>query len=277
MNEFGEELVGDAIRTHNVPEGGYDRWWVVWDGTAGWEVVSPILADLEGFEAIERACRVLKPVVARHRLRHNYRTGTHVHLGWESVDNLDVIRRGIRLARKWEPLAANLVSPSRICTFDGLDAETGAYTYLEEPNEYCLPVSRVFPRAILKPRAKRRLLATLQDTESRYATVNFTRTLGADSSTVEVRMLNGTLDARKIASWISLWQQILFSASTRDEPVGDVDDCELLWRSPYLEAEAMSDLPAFGDEHRPRFTEWVCQREEQVDRLWDDLLTRDAA
>ena len=89
-------------------------------------------------------------------------------------------------------------------------------------------------------------------------------------------MLNGTLDARCVASWISLWQQILFSASTRDEPVGDVDDIELLWRSPYLEAEAMSDLPAFGDEHRPRYGVGVSARGAGGPPLGRPL-TRDAA
>ncbi len=271
VEEFGSDLVGGVFEGHQLPDSSFDKWWVHWDSTAGWEVTTPILSGREGFETLHAACEVLGRVKDELGLHLNHRTGTHVHFGWAPVDDLEMIRRGILLARAWEPTAANLVAPSRVHEYVGWDNELGRNVYdFDEPNVYCEPISKVFPKRILEHDAEDDLLDALEDRENRYVSVNFTRTVGTNNSTVEVRLLNGTLDAGKIALWISLWQQILFSARSATVEIPVTPDVDIIERHNDL-ASMASELPAIK-QGRSSFLERLMAREAEVDELWANAL-----
>lgn len=190
----------DPTRDHSF-------WNLVWDSTAGWEVTTPRLADEAGFNEVVIACAALERVAERLNLRVNHRTGTHIHLGWQSTD-LEELKRAILLARLFEPAVATLVSPSRLVHFDG------ATYHLERPNEWCKPVSTVYP-ATRVARAHRHedLYDMSAPHEARYVSFNIKPLYSQE--TVEVRLHGGTIEASKILLWVSLWMQILWAAGNR--------------------------------------------------------------
>lgn len=130
------------------------------------------------------------------------------------------MKRAIALTRVFEPALARFVAPSRIAHFEGDRYD------VKRPNRYCRQVSSVFSADVL---ARVRLLEGLrriaEADEARFVTFNV-RPL-AHIHTVEVRMHNGTLEARKILLWTSLWQQILWAAAHRTA-IESVDDVEVI-------------------------------------------------
>jgi hypothetical protein len=268
VEAFGSEEVGGVRLSYEHPTGKFDKWWVLWDSTVGWEVPSPILSGREGFEILEAACQALQKAAEECGLVLNHRTGTHVHLGWESFGDLDVIARGIKMVRAWEPAVATLVSPSRLREFLGWDEYAGHLAYDEDaPNEYCAPISHAFPEDILYPLDRRALRRALNDPDRRYTSVNFTRTDGGEGSTVEVRLHNGTLDPDKIAVWISLWQQILFAASQQVLEIPRTADVDLIEPSGDI-IEFARLLPA-ARQGRHSFVERLARRRDAAGGRWE--------
>jgi len=80
-------------------------WNVEFDGSAGWEVTTPVLSGEAGFREVSTACAALERVAEQLGLRVNYRTGTHIHLGWRSRNDAELLR-AIKLARLFEPAMA---------------------------------------------------------------------------------------------------------------------------------------------------------------------------
>jgi superfamily II DNA or RNA helicase len=173
-------------------------WRVMHDGSAGWEVVSPILVDAQGFEELRRVCDGLTALVAqRPRDFHlNHRTGMHITLGTRL--NTDERLRGfIKRVQRLEPGLFTLTSPSRLFPFD---AASKRYSP-SEGNNYCYPLRMVGNVDGL------RLGEFLNRHAARYHTVNLTRSF-SDIQTLEVRMHGGTTEFRKIGLWLSLWMQL---------------------------------------------------------------------
>ena len=57
-------------------------WHLEYDSSAGWEIVSPVLSNAEGFQELRRACDVLADLQkSTPQLHVNYRTGLHITLG----------------------------------------------------------------------------------------------------------------------------------------------------------------------------------------------------
>ena len=197
------------------------------DPSAGWEVTSCILENQAGFDQVARTCRALEEVAAREGFKVNWRTGTHVHIGWRDDSrtlSIRQLKRLIQLVKVFEPALATLVSPSRIREFDG--------TYdMGAPNGYCAPIATSFPRKLVDSFADLDDLSRFLDElgsdqrELRYVTLNILPL--RDHNTVEVRLHNGTLDSGKLTLWLSLWQQILWTAEG-DRPIEEVEDCTLL-------------------------------------------------
>ena len=231
-------------------------WTVKWDATCGWEVCSPILANEEGFQEVVSACGALDAAAKEHGLRVNWRTGTHIHLGWAGASLVEV-KRAIYLTRAFEPALATLVSPSRVVRFCD-----GRYD-MNQPNQYCRPIGTVFevePVRVVGSLGE--LLAMCEDPGDRYLTFNIKplKTIG----TVEVRMHNGTLDAGKILLWLSLWSQILWAASrpqTFDYGVAR-DVCE---PSEDIFGLVREYLP---EAQPPGFLRRIAQRRREVIGLW---------
>ena len=209
-------------------------WNVEYDNSAGWEVTSRVLANREGFIEADVACTALDTVAADLGLRVNHRTGTHVHIGWLGRD-LAEVKRAIALARLFEPGLATLVAPSRVVSFDA-----GTYD-LRCPNPYCRPVSAVFgEQAVAQLRTIDDVRRIANGEAARYVTFNL-RPL-AHLHTVEVRMHNGTLEARKILLWVSLWQQLLWAAAYQST-VPSVPDRSVIQPDADIVKLAMEYLP----------------------------------
>lgn len=194
-------------------------WNVEYDSSAGWEVTSRVLSNLEGFIEVDVACRALEEAAAQLGLRVSHRTGTHVHIGWLGQD-VGEVKRAIQLTRLFEPALGTLVAPSRLVAFTGQGYDTS------QPNAYCRPISSVFSRRVLESvRSLDDIWRIAGAQESRYVTLNL-RPLST-LHTVEVRLHHGTIEARKILLWVSLWQQILWAAAHRS-PVPDTVDTSVI-------------------------------------------------
>ncbi len=77
-------------------------------------------------------------------------------------------------------------------------------------------------------------------------------------------MHNGTLKARKIALWLSLWQQILWRAAN-SRSIPSVPDVDVLRPDGDIIELARQHLPAGRDE---RFLSRLRGRREEIQRLW---------
>ncbi len=191
------EYHGHANKNHNV-------WNVEKDGSCGWEVTSRILKNEDGFKEAALVCDVLTQIAEQLKLKINYSTGTHIHVGW--TPSFETLKTAIQLVKTFEPALATLVSPSRIANFS-----EGKYD-VQKPNFYCQPLSSILPNnAIRHIHNSDQLLSYLQKNEkSRYTTFNVLPLQG--TRTVEIRMHGGTTEGRKILLWLSLWMQILWAA-----------------------------------------------------------------
>jgi hypothetical protein len=254
---------GRVISGYVGSEGDKDitRWNVEHDSSAGWEISSRVLMDLEGFAEVDTACRALDHVAKENGLVVNARTGTHVHFGWRGED-IEEIKRAVGLVRLFEPALASLVAPSRVARFEG-----GRYD-LSQPNPYCRPVSSVFSSQALRSiRSLDDLRRLTSSDEARYVTFNL-RPLDY-IQTVEVRMHHGTLEARKVLLWVSLWQQLLWAAAHPRRELEPVPDVAVLTPNRDLLALAREYLPPVEQCGQLEFLEALrTRRSEIVEQQW---------
>ncbi|TNF32497.1 MAG: hypothetical protein EP329_09855 [Deltaproteobacteria bacterium] len=260
---IGSELVAAAATPWYAGGGSggkdFSVWNVEWDSSAGWEVTSRILSGEDGFIEVDAACAALEEAAAIHGVRVNYRTGTHLHLGWRR-DDIGALRNAIRLVGLFEPALGTLVAPSRLARFAG-----GVYD-ISTPNQYCQPVSKAVSEHTLQTcHSVTELLHGLSDYGLRFATFNI-KPLGTHG-TVEVRLHSGTIEARKALVWVSLWQQLLWAAENktgmpeleyRQVIVPDADIIEL----------AREWLPAAIQPLQAAFLARVARRRAEVVDMW---------
>lgn len=235
----------------------YGVWNIERDNSCGWEVISRVLSGPEGFREVVAACRAIAVAASELGLRVNYRTGTHVHLGW-SVKNVETLKRAIRLVKVFEPALATLVAPSRVAAFDGARYD------LKAPNPYARPIATLFPNRRLEKFSSVDSLVTAakKERENRYVTFNIAPL--DEPGTVEVRMHSGTVEGAKILAWTSLWQQILWAAEQR-VPIEDPDDRTVLVPDGDIRALAARYLPAV---QQLRFLQRLESRRREVVELW---------
>ncbi|WP_404308163.1 helicase-related protein [Neorhodopirellula lusitana] len=170
-------------------------WRVCYDSSCGWEVVSPILVNRDGFDELARVSQDLDRFLDQSpTMRINHQTGLHITLATRL--NTKKRRRGFaaRLTRLENGLYT-LVAPSRLYHWDG------PYTYNNRRrNEYCEPYR---DHGYLEELPSLLSSGSL----SRYHSVNLDR-IDNEIQLLEVRMHQGTTDYRKIIPWIALWMQI---------------------------------------------------------------------
>ncbi len=194
------------------------RWRIVYDCSAGLEIVSPILEGEDGLREMVIAVTAAARAAEAHGVVVTYRCGFHLHLGLNNDYRL--VRRVLRASRLFESGLATLVAPSRIAAFDGCTYQ------LERANRYCAPLRVAMPRKQIDRATKLEHL-----TASRYLSVNPLAL--TEHGTIEVRLHSGTIDPAKIGLWVSLWQQIIHYAEgakrvprvldvARLEPDGDI-------------------------------------------------------
>lgn len=231
-------------------------WNVEWDRTCGWEITSRILQDQWGFEEVVRACEGIQRGARAQGLKVDFMTGTHVHVGWMGRTVREV-RRAIELTRLFEPGLASLVSPSRLTAFDG------SYYDTSRPNQFCRPVSAVFStKALARATTTERIWELSERRRARHLTFNV-RPID-EIQTVEVRLHNGTIDAPKILLWLSLWQQMLWCA-TSPRKIPSVPDVTVLRPKGNIVDLAKRFLPAGEDQ---AFLARLEARRQEVARLW---------
>ncbi len=181
-----------------------ERWRVEFDRSAGWEVVSPILSNQEGFTELANVLSALNELVRQsHSLHINYRTGLHVTLGSGFTQDAQV-RGLVKLGQMLEPGIFTLVSPSRL-----YELKNGRYN-LHRNNKYCRPLRR------LEADVDQLGLAFFQ-TQSpsiRYRTVNLSH-VGREDQHIEIRLHNGTSKYSVVLTWISLWMTLFNRAKYR--------------------------------------------------------------
>ena len=262
----------DRLGRHRVRPGarmdyhtrGYERWKVEYDSSVGWEVVSPVLEGRSGFLELAEACATLTAAADDLGLRVNYRTGTHVHIGW--IADRDHAVHALRLAHLLEPMLRSLVPPSRFADYD---PDTDCYDP-SIPNDYCRPVSSVYDIDDIDEETTLKDLERMADCSSsaRCVTFNPTPLWGSGAAPhVEVRLLGGTTEAEKLLPWLSLWMRLLWAAGQpRDRTSGyDLDDPAANF--PTLDIQDALDIVALPDESAA-FAQRLGRRQTEIFARW---------
>ena len=209
-----EKLLGQVGEWKNPSVEDYQRFNLVYDGSCGWEIVTPVLKGLDGFSVLADFLEKFKRKLCLEipELKINHKTGLHVHFGF-SLDDLNLPTFLDNLARA-NVYMGSMVAPSR---FFGFDPETGSYDRYES-NDYCKPIAEILDKDVIsrihsKRDLKEVLFNDFDGEVDRYLDINFKNILEADGiNTIEVRLHSGTIDSLKILSWISLWMGILQEA-----------------------------------------------------------------
>jgi superfamily II DNA or RNA helicase len=180
---------------HEVEE--TQRWRVEFDRSAGWEVVSPILCNQEGFSELVNVLSALSALLRRSDNLHiNHRTGLHVTLGSGFTQDSQV-QGLVRLIQTLEPGLFTLVCPSRCYDF------CNGHYCLRRNNKYCLPLRG------LNMDVDQLGLSSFggKSAAIRYRTVNLSHISRQDQH-IEIRLHDGTTDYTTVVAWISLWMTI---------------------------------------------------------------------
>jgi superfamily II DNA or RNA helicase len=187
----------------------YTKFNLVYDGSCGWEIVSPVLMGKPGFEVLDNFLKKLNKGLETFdpKIILNHTTGLHVHFGF----NLQEVNLPLFLSNLWgiETHIACLLPPSRMNAYLGDDLYDS-----DDINEYCSPLCNMFDLDELKKVKNKNQLKKLMIDEKtgevdRYLSINFKNLLDRDGiNTLEVRSHSGTSDPAKILSWISMWMGI---------------------------------------------------------------------
>lgn len=243
------------------------RWIVKRDSSAGWEVVSPVLRDAEGFLELQRACDGLTELVAGspNLLRLDHRCGLHLTLATK-LDTDERLRGLLKRVQRLEPALFTLTSPSRLYPFCQLQRRYSK----REGNPYCRPVRR------LRNVDRLGLTEFMQNDRNRYYTVNLTRQ-DPGVQLLEVRMHGGTTEFRKMALWTSLWMQIFnrsryeWSGRGRCGPIFRLRDRPVGPRTA-SRVDIIKVLGAEGIPLTPEFVRLLRERRRELREPWGRLL-----
>jgi superfamily II DNA or RNA helicase len=184
------------------------KWRVCFDRSSGWEVVSPILVNAEGFAELARITEGLSSLVKDSPiLRVNVDTGLHITLATR-LDTESRLRGFVSRLTRLEAGLYTLVAPSRLYEW------VNRNLYIRRRrNQYCMPVCEATGLR------RNMSFSHLAEVAGRYRSVNLTKLFG-QTRLLEVRLHHGTTEARKILPWICLWMHIFNHArySWRGEP-----------------------------------------------------------
>lgn len=242
------EKAARAYPEYHSNQKSHTVWNVEFDSSCGWEVTSRILEGSEGFFEVVDVCRKLDLAAQRLGMKLNWKTGTHVHLGWKP--SLGTLRRLMFLVAYFEPALYTLVAPSR------------------SRNQYCKPVRRSLRELLALPSLQDWAEHFSQDEhEHRRLTVNPSNLFGDERlDTIEVRMHSGTLEGLKILGWLSLWMRLLGAA----EGTAPLPEGKNLFRDLPLSAGAQGDVGELADYVRAHreLKSYLRARREAVMERW---------
>lgn len=200
-------LIGQG--TKNVaknPIGNYDdvldgidhsKWNVVYDGSCGYEIVSPVLLGQEGYEEVVNVFQLITDqTIAQLDLCIDAKCGFHLNLGWNKFSNSDILKT-IQYIRYLEPYLYSLVSPSRVSGSDG------------QPSYYCQSIRNIFSNQMIYSfKSNKSIFEKINSEKGKYWAVNFQNYKGKGQR-LEVRSHQGTIDESKITLWASIWMNVL--------------------------------------------------------------------
>lgn len=168
-------------------------WKLIYDVSAGHELVSPILHGEDGFHQIELVCKILNDL----GYSVDKTCGLHVHHDARDL-SAKQITSVFAVAMKWETVIDWLVAPSR---------RTGN-RYCKSNNQYDRTAyGTEFALKDLRRKGARNYGVNYSD---RYLKVNYQAYI--KHNTIEFRQHQGTLDAAKMITWILLTQNIVTKA-----------------------------------------------------------------
>ncbi|MGE4132000.1 MAG: helicase-related protein [Bdellovibrionales bacterium] len=253
----------------------YSKYNVMYDGSCGWEIVTPVLKGKAGLEEIENFYDQLKDKIPAD-LAINSSTGLHVHFGYSLPHGPELGSLLVNLARI-EPYLGLLVSPSRMTDFD------------PEDNSYALNIANPYADSWATLMYGRKvgdfsedvdvkaLFASMKNDEEnpgRYLYANLTNLLEKDGiKTVELRLHNGTLNRRKVLGWISLWMQLLERLKRPSVKLPEVPAWFYEDRAPRPELLKEFDqvfLQALGENQR-EFVQFLRRRVDEVWASWQGI------
>jgi len=267
-------VVGPHKYKHISMQLDYTKYNVMYDGSCGWEIVSPVLKGVDGVKELEMLFDELKNKLPKE-LRINNSTGLHLHFGYQLPHGVELGSLLMNLGRI-EPYLGLLVSPSRMTDYD---PEDNSYA-LNIPNPYADSWAELTrDRKVSdfsEDRDLRALFDTIEEDENpgRYLYANLTNLLDKDGiKTVEIRLHNGTLNRRKVLGWLSLWMQLLERLKRPSVALPPVPDTFLEDRAPNAEILGQFDavmLQALGDPQAD-FVKFLGKRVEEVWDAWQGI------
>ena len=251
VHTLGVEHVSSNICYTSQPS--YDKWQVVYDQSAGWEIISPILYGTDGLKEISSVVHALRDV-SHHGMYVSHNTGLHVHLGWD--ESLSSLKRLLHWWFFFEPSLATLVHPQRISAFHG------GYFAKTYNNGHCIPICQSIDGETIQ---KATSFAELYRELPRNSSLNI-QSLKTTKS-IEIRMLESTLDPQLVCFWISLCQQIAYVASRKSFAIPVPKHWESIILQPSGDALTLFNayLPAGNVE---KFRQQVRMRRRQIATRW---------
>jgi superfamily II DNA or RNA helicase len=182
----------------------YSAWQLKPDASCGLELVSRILKGPEGFMEVYDVLRLLHPLFDRLGYTVSKRTGMHDHFGADGV-HFNTLKRFLSFVAYYEPALYSVIAPSRV------------------NNQFTQSVRKFYRKLRLQPSQE------WKNASSHYDGVSM-HPLWHRRQTFEVRMHNGSLDAVKALTWVSLWMRIFAKAQKTAAYAGDAS--KRLSRSP---------------------------------------------
>lgn len=204
LNEcFSPELVNSkpVYNYEHVKDVDCNQWNVVYDGSCGFEIVTPILNGKRGFETLVDFLKGLRlsGVLEKEAFSVDFSTGTHIHLGWNYRKNPEKMKKMLKMVYKYEGAINTLLPVSRVM---------GDKKY----NEYCRTIRSSFRLKQIEGMNDLQAVEKFfgDEDNDRYRSLNMTKYL-KKTPTLEVRSHAGTLCEKKITSWISFWMNCINS------------------------------------------------------------------
>lgn len=231
----------------------YDQWQVVYDESAGWEIVSPILCGREGVDEVMTVMNLISELRSfGFTMRGN--TGLHIHLSWD-----ESVQRTKNLLHWWrffEPSIATLLHPSRVFSHHkGYFSKTSS-------NGFCVPLSQSTDGQYIQEAED---ISEICLDVARYTAVNPHSILQKKS--VEFRMFKATDDPILALMWLSLCQQIAYIACDNkiDCPMTADWDSSALTPTGDIVLLCQTYLPAGS---HPSFLNVLINRRRQIAAHW---------
>ena len=231
----------------------YDQWQIVYDESAGWEIVSPILCGREGVDEMMAVMDIVSDLRS-FGFTLNGDTGLHIHLSWgESVQRTKNI---LHWWRYLEPSIATLVHPSRIF------AHHQGYFCKTYSNEFCVPLSQSTDGQYIQEAED---ISEICLDIARHTAVNPHSILQKKS--IEFRFFESTDDPTLALIWLSLCQQIAHIAASNkiDCPMMTNWDSNTLTPTGDIVLFCQTYLPAGSN---PSFLNLLIHRRRQVAAYW---------